>query len=172
MGFNKRHYAHEFERLLRVELNRKFFIKKSAAKYKQKGYINKGTDSFTLANFLQETAQPAKDYWTITICYYSMLYLAKAAILSKGYETDDHYATQIALGHLFVPDQLEKEDLLLLEQAHKILEDDYVTAFEEVRQESAISKYSPNHAYTGRRVEEVTVIAGQFIRKIQTMRGE
>ena len=37
-----------------------------------------------------------------------MLYATKATILSKGYEASDHDAVQIALGHLLVPDELEK----------------------------------------------------------------
>lgn len=101
MEFDKEFYKAEFERLLKEKEKRKFFIKKSNALFKINKFIKKGTDSFELANFIKSSKQSAKDYWTITICYYSMLYMAKAAILTKGYETDDHYATQIALGYLY-----------------------------------------------------------------------
>lgn len=165
--FNRLYYRDEFERLLNLKSGRKFFIKKSSALFKIRRYITKGTDSLGLACFLQESGQPAKDYWTITVCYYSMLYLAKAAVLSCGYETDDHYATQIALGHLLVPNELEREDLLLLEQAHKIFEDDYVGYFEEARKESSVSKYSPTKVYTERRVREIMEIARKFVEKVR-----
>lgn len=167
MEFDKQFYKKEFERLLKLQLEEKFFIKVSRATFKIKGFITKGIDSFDLAHFIQKSGHPAKDYWTITICYYAMLYLSKAAILTKYYETDDHYATQIALGHLLVPDKLEKEDLELLNQAHKIFEDEYVTHFEETRKESSISKYSPTKIYTQRRVREIMEIARKFIEKMR-----
>lgn len=166
MEFNKQHYKEEFKRLLKSKQERKFFIKRSDASFKIRRFIKKGVDSFELANFISKSNLAAKDYWTITICYYSMLYLAKAAILTKRYETDDHYATQIALGHLLIPDKLEKEDLELLDQAYKIFEDEYIDYFEEVRKESATSRYSPTKAYTQRRVNEIIEISRRFIEKI------
>ncbi|MBU0666185.1 MAG: hypothetical protein KKB65_01055 [Nanoarchaeota archaeon] len=126
MEFDKETYKEEFEKLLKRKEDKKFYIKKSSSIFKINKFVKKGTDSLELAEFIKKSDKSAKDYWTITICYYSMLYIAKAAILTKGYETDDHYATQIALGHLLVPDEIEKEDLELLEQAHKIFEDDYI----------------------------------------------
>ena len=98
-----------------------------------------------------------------------MLYLAKAAILTKGYETDDHYSTQIALGHLLIPDEIEKEDLELLEQAHKIFEDDYVEYFEDARKESSVSRYSATKVYTERRVKEIFENARKFISKLRVI---
>jgi uncharacterized protein (UPF0332 family) len=98
-----------------------------------------------------------------------MLYAAKAAILGKGYETGDHYATQIALGHLMVPNEIEKEDLELLEQAHKIFEDDYVDYFEDARKESSISRYSATKVYTERRVKEILSNAREFVTKINSI---
>jgi uncharacterized protein (UPF0332 family) len=98
-----------------------------------------------------------------------MLYSAKAAILSKGYETDDHYATQIALGHLLVPNEIEREDLELLEQTHKIFEDDYVEFFQDARKESALSRYSPTKVYAIRRVEQVFKNARKFISKVKVI---
>ena len=95
-----------------------------------------------------------------------MLYSAKAAILEKGYETDDHYATQIALGHLLVPGKIEKEDLELLEQAHKIFEDDYVDYFHDARKESSTSRYSATKVYTDKRVKELLANAKKFVEKI------
>jgi len=153
--------------MLKMKEERKFFIKKSKAYFKINKFIRKGSDSFELANFLNRSSLSAKGYWTITICYYSMLYLAKAAILTKGYETDDHYATQIALGHLLIPDELEKSDLELLDQAHKIFEDEYIEYFEEARKESSISRYSPTKVYEERRVKEIIEIARNFIEKIR-----
>lgn len=124
--------------------------------------------------------QPTKDqppklhwnYWAITISYYSMLYAAKAAILSKGYEVDDHDAAQIALGHLLVPDELEKEDLEILNQAHKIFEDEYVHYFEDAKKESHIARYSAIKTYTERRLEEIFNNATEFIAKINLVLQE
>lgn len=93
MEFNKTDYKAEFERLLNFKEGKKFFIRKSNASFKINKFIRKGTDSFELADFVNKSRLAAGNYWTIIICYYSMLYLAKAAILTKGYETDDHYAT-------------------------------------------------------------------------------
>ena len=169
MNFDKEYYKEEFERLLKERGERKFFIRKSTDMFKIKRFIKKGTNSLELANHIKNSEQAAKDYWTIIISYYSMLYLAKAAILTKGYETDDHYATQIALGHLLVPDEIEKEDLELLEQSYKIFEEDYVDYFEDARKESSVSKYSATKVYTERRVREVFENARKFISKLRVV---
>ncbi len=167
MEFNKTYYKEEFESLLNSAKEKKFFIKKSGASFKINKFLKKGIDSFELADFVNKSGLAAGNYWTITICYYSMLYLAKAAILTKGYETDDHYATQIALGHLLMPNKLEKEDLELLDQAHKIFEDEYIDYFEDARKESSISRYSPSKIYAERRIKEIMEIARKFIQKIR-----
>ena len=172
MAFDKNYYKREFERLLKTERETKFFIRKSGDTFKIKRFIKKGMDSFQLANYINDSEQSAKDYWVITICYYSMLYLAKAAILKKGYETDDHLATQIALGHLLVPDEIEKEDLELLERTHKIFEDDYVEYFEDARKESSVSRYSATKVYAERRVKEVFENARKFIAKLRVILEE
>lgn len=169
MSFDEKHYAEEFERLLSIRSETKFFIKKSGETFKIKKFIQKGTDSIQLAKFIKDSKESGKDYWTITICYYSMLYLAKAAILEKGYETDDHYSTQISLGHLLIPDEIEKEDLEVLEQTHKIFESDYVEYFESARKESSVSRYSPTKVYSERRVEEVFDNATKFIGKLSAI---
>ena len=169
MEFDKEHYKKEFERLLREKREEKFFIRESNDFFKINKFVKKGSDSFELANFIKDSKQNAKDYWTITICYYSMLYIAKAAILAKGYETDDHYSTQIALGHLLVPDRMEKEDLELLEQTHKIFEDEYVDYFEDARKESSTSRYSATKVYAERRVKEVFENARKFIAKLRVI---
>ena len=169
MEFDKDFYEKEFERLIKEKGEHKFFIKRSDAAFKISKFTKKGTDSFELVNFIKNSEQSAKDYWTITICYYSMLYLAKAAILTKGYETDDHYATQIALGHLLVPDEIEKEDLGLLEQTHRIFEEDYIEYFEDARKESSVSRYSATKVYTDRRVKEVFENARKFISKLRVI---
>src|SRR3989338_2326609 len=172
MEFNKRYYKEEFERLLRKTAEDKFFIRKSTETFKINKFIKKGTDSFELVNFIKNSNQNAKDYWTITICYYSMLYMAKAAILTKGFETDDHYSTQIALGSLMVPDEIEKEDLELLNQAYKVFEEDYIAYFEDARKESSTSRYSATKIYTERRVDEIFENARKFIAKLKVILRE
>jgi len=166
MSFDKNYYKKEFERLLDYNSERKFFIRFSNNSFKINKFIKKGNDSLMIAKFLMEYKNEGKDYWIITICYYSMLYLAKAAILERNYETDDHYSTQIALGHLLVPDKIEKEELEILEQTHKIFESEYVDYFENARKESSISKYSPSKVYSQRRVNEVFNNATNFIHKL------
>lgn len=172
MSFDRETYKEEFNKLLAVRDGRKFFIRESTAEFKVKKFIKKGVDSLALAHSLNDSNEDAKDYWTITICYYAMLYMAKAAILTKGYETDDHYATQIALGHLLIPDQIEREDLELLEQAHKIFENDYVDYFEDARKESSTSRYSATKKYTEKRVKEILQKATKFISKIEAILKE
>jgi len=171
MGFDKKQYTNEFKRLLVLKSETKFYIKESNDFFKINKFIRKGVTSFSLANFIKTSNEEAKDYWTIIISYYSMLYLEKAAILTKGYETDDHYhyATQIALGHLLVPDQIEREDLILLEQAYKIFEEEYVDYFADARKESSVSRYSATKVYTQRRVEEVFENARKFIAKLRVL---
>ncbi|MBI4150884.1 HEPN domain-containing protein [Candidatus Woesearchaeota archaeon] len=109
------------------------------------------------------------NYWAITISCYSMLYAAKAAILAKGYDTKDHHSAQIAIGHLLVPDDIEQEDLKLLEQAHKIFEDEYVKYFEDAKNESHIARYSAIKTYTERRLEEIFTNAQKFVAKIKLL---
>ena len=101
-----------------------------------------------------------------------MLYAAKAAILSKGYEIEDHDAAQIALGYLLVPDELEKEDLEILNQSYKIFEDEYVHYFEDAKKESHIARYSAIKTYTKRRLDEIFNNAVKFIAKIGLMLGD
>lgn len=100
-----------------------------------------------------------------------MLYAAKAAVLTKGYEVKDHKAAQIALGHLLVPDEIEKEDLELLNQAYKIFEDEYIKQLEEARKESNTARYSAIKTYTERRVDEIYDNARKFILKIKIVLG-
>ena len=169
MLYNKELYKKEFFRLLNTEREHKFFIRKSDSSFKISKYTDKGISSLELAGYIKDSRQKARDFWTITISYYSMLYLAKAAILTKGYETDDHYATQIALGRLMVPDKLEKEDLETLNMAHKIFEEEYVDYFEEARKEGYISRYSATKAYTERRVTEIFEMARRFVAKLNTI---
>ncbi|MBI2673366.1 hypothetical protein HYX19_03840 [Candidatus Woesearchaeota archaeon] len=95
-----------------------------------------------------------------------MLYATKAAILSKGYEVSDHDAAQIALGHLLVPDEIEKEDLELLNQSYKIFEEEYVHYFEDAKKESRIARYSAIKTYTERRLDVIFNNATDFVAKI------
>ena len=153
-----------------VEQNR---IKESQDFFKIKLFLQKAENSLLIAKFHKDIKpnqnQASKlywDYWAITIAYYSMLYATKAAVLSKGYEISDHDAAQVALGHLLVPDDLEKEDLEILNQVYKIFEDEYVHYFEDAKTESHIARYSAIHTYTQRRVEEIFENATEFVAKI------
>ncbi|MEK6903497.1 MAG: HEPN domain-containing protein [Nanoarchaeota archaeon] len=141
--------------------------------FKIKLFLKKGENSLLIAKHVKETdpsqEQPKKmywDYWAITISYYSMLYAAKALILSKGYEVHDHDACQIALGYLCVPDDIEKGDLELLNMSYKIFEDEYVKYFEDAKRESHIARYSAIKTYTERRLEEIFENARKFVAKI------
>ena len=147
--------------------------------FKIKLFLGKAENSLQIAQFVKDIKptkdQPKKlhwDYWAITISYYSMLYAAKAAILSKGHEASDHDAVQIALGHLLVPDELEKEDLEILKQSYKIFEEEYVHYFEDAKKESHIARYSAIKTYTERRLEEVFKNAREFVAKINLMIDE
>lgn len=183
MIFDKEFYEKKFEEFLNKKDKAKFFIKQSSATFKINLYQKKGEKSFTIASFLLKAAKNKKireanelpderflNYWIITIDYYSMLHLAKALILTKGYETDDHFSTQIALGKLFViTDELEIEDLEILNQSYKILEDEYITYFEEARKESKIARYAAIKSYERKRVETIYNNARKFISKISLM---
>ncbi|MBS3095574.1 HEPN domain-containing protein [Candidatus Woesearchaeota archaeon] len=172
MVFDKKFYMDEFERLLNERKENKFYIRKSDSSFKIRFFIKKGIGGFELANYVKNSRQAAKDYWVIIISYYSMLYMAKAAILTKGFETDDHYSTQIALGRLMVPDEIEKEDLELLNQAYKVFEEDYIAYFEDARKESSTSRYSATKIYTERRVDEIFENARKFIAKLKVILRE
>jgi len=183
MSFDKDWYKEKFEELLSKREKDKFFIKESSAGFKIGLYQKKGEKSFMIASFLLKAARDKKlrdsvnlpdelflNYWVITVSYYSMLYLAKSLILTKGYETDDHFSTQVALGNLFVvTDELEREDLELLDQSYKIFEEEYVSYFEEARKESRIARYSAVKSYEKERVEIIYNNAKNFIAKLGLM---
>lgn len=170
MQFDKKAYANLFKSA--VAENR---IKKSSETFKIKLFLEKAKNSLLIAKHAKEI-NPSKDhppklhwnYWAIIISYYSMLYSAKAAILSKGYEVSDHDSAQIAIGHLLVPDELEKEDLEILNQPHKIFEDEYVHYFEDAKKESHIARYSASaiKTYTQRRLKEIFENATKIVAKI------
>ena len=148
-------------------------IKKSQETFKIKLFLTKAENSLLIAKHIKDLKptndQPQKlywDYWAITVSYYSMLYAAKAVILSKSYEVNDHDAAQIALGHLLVPDKLEREDLEILNQSHKIFEDEYVHYFDDAKTESHIARYSAIQTYTERRLQEIFDNATKFVAKI------
>lgn len=174
MLFDQKAYANAFK-TARAE-NR---IKKSPETFKIKLFLTKAENSLLIAKHVKDIKptkdQPSKhhwDYWAITISYYSMLYAAKAAILFKGYEVDDHDAAQIAIGHLLVPDKLEREDLEMLNQSHKIFEDEYVHYFEDAKKESHIARYSAIPTYTERRLREIFDNATKFVGKIALILGD
>lgn len=168
MQYDEKEYAKLFEEWLKEGR-----IRSSNDFFKINLFEKKGENSLLIAKHLKELVpnkdQPKRlywDYWAITVSYYSILYVAKAAILSKGYEVKDHDAAQIALGHLMVPDEIEIEDLKLLNQAHKIFEEEYVHYFEDAKVESQIARYSAINTYTKRRLDEIFERATDFVKKI------
>jgi uncharacterized protein (UPF0332 family) len=147
-------------------------IIKSESSFKIKLFLERAENSLVIAKHhkdktIKDVSELHQNYWAITISYYSILYAAKALILTKGYEVKTHIAAQIALETLCVPSDIEKEDLLLLDQAHKILENEYITYFEDSRKESHIARYSSIKKYEERRVEEIFENARKFILKIK-----
>ena len=147
-------------------------IKKSQEIFKIKLFLQKAENSLLIAKHAKDIKpsndQPPKlhwNYWAITISYYSMLYCAKALILSKGYDVHDHEAAQVALGYLCVPEEIEKEDLDILNQSYKIFEDEYVKYFEDAKIESHIARYSAIKTYSERRLEEIFENARKFVGK-------
>ena len=172
MQYDKGRYKESFQEFL--EQGR---VVESKQNFKIKLFLEKADNSLMIAKHhkdIKPKDQPKKlhwNYWAITISYYSMLYSAKAAILSKGYEVKDHMAAQVALGHLLVPDEIEKEDLELLNQAYKIFEDEYIKYFEDARIESHTARYSALKRYTERQVEHIFVNASKFIGKIKFIIG-
>lgn len=168
MGFDKEIYEEKFNKFLNEEI-----IIKSNATFKIKLFLEKAEASFLIANYHKNpTKLPDKIYWwqwSITIAYYSMLYAAKSAILFKGYEVKTHEAAQIALGYLLVPNELEKEDLEILNQAHKIFEDEYIKYFEDAKTESSTARYQARPSYTERRVNEILMNAKKFVKKINSI---
>ncbi len=168
MHFDKASYKELFDDLIKDG-----HVKESNQTFKIKLFLQKAENSLQIAKHHKDLQisedQPKRlywDLWAITISYYSMLYAAKAAILSKGFEVKNHDAAQIALGHLFVPDKIIKEDLELLDQAYKIFEDEYVKYFEDAKKESHIARYSAIKTYTKRRLDEIFSNATEFIAKI------
>lgn len=171
MEFDRKTYTNLFK--IAISGNR---IKKSKDIFKIKLFLEKAENSLLIARHIKDIKptkeQPSKlhwSYWAITVSYYSMLYAAKAAILFKGYEVYDHDAAQIALGYLLVPDELEREDLEILNQSHKIFEDEYIHYFEDAKKESHIARYSAIKTYTERRLQEVFDNATKFVAKISLM---
>ncbi|MBU0979697.1 MAG: HEPN domain-containing protein [Nanoarchaeota archaeon] len=153
-------------------------IIRSSNSFKIGLFLEKGDNTLDIAEHLKDIKPEGNlpkrlfwDYWAITLSYYAMLYAAKAAILSKGYEVSTHDAAQVALGHLLVPGQLEREDLELLRQSHKIFEDEYVKYFEDAKKESRIARYSAIKTYTRRRLEEIFDKATRFVAKIRLILG-
>ncbi len=160
-------YKDQFEEF--VESDR---ITPSRNIFKIKLFLKKGESSLLIAKHLKDLTpaegEPEKiywNYWAITVSYYSMLYCAKALILTKGYEVHDHDAAQVALGYLCVPSEMEKEDLEILNQSYKIFEDEYVKYFEDAKTESYIARYSAIKTYTERRLDEIFENARKSVSK-------
>jgi len=168
MEFEKEEYKNAFFSFLK-----KGEVMKSQDIFKINLFLEKAENSFLIAKHHKEIKlakdMPRKmfwDYWAIIIFYYSMLYAAKAAILSRGYEVHSHDAASAALGYLLVPDQIEQQDLDLLDQSYKIFEDEYVKYFEDAKTESYAARYSAIKSYTQRRLDEIFENARKFIAKI------
>lgn len=145
-------------------------MKKSNKFFRTKLFLLKAENSILIASHIKNYPKipPEKEYWNywaITISYYAMLYAAKAAIQNKGYEVKTHKEAQEALKLLLTTD-LEKEDLELLEQSHKIFEDEYLKYFENAKEESYNARYSPKKTYTERQLEEIFENAREFVGKI------
>jgi uncharacterized protein (UPF0332 family) len=169
MQFDKKKYEELFD-----ELISDCSIVYSNQTFKINLFMQKAKNSLLIAKHLKEfspSIHDAKkgyfDSWAIVISYYSMLYSAKAAILSKGYEVKTHDAAQIALGNLLVPSSLEKEDLEILDMSYKIFEDQYVKYFEDAKKESHTARYSTIQSYTSKRLTEIFENASRFIGKIE-----
>jgi uncharacterized protein (UPF0332 family) len=164
-------YKKQFE-----ELEAEGAIKYSTARFKKKQFLTKADASFLIAKqHLEDHEFPDKMYWlqwAITIGYYAMLYATKAALISKEYEVKTHEAAQIALGHLFVPTEVEIEELELLDQAHRIFENDYVTYLEEAQTESNTARYKARASYTEKQATQIIENAQKFIEKIKTVLSE
>ena len=165
MEYDKRKYNSTFQKYLRDHK-----ISRSNASFKVKQFIDKAENSLLIArhhkDIMPNKDQPIKlhwNYWAITISYYSILYAAKAAILTRGFEVKDHMAAQIALGHLLIPNQLEVEYLNIMDEAYKIFTDEYVKYFEEAKIESKTARYSAHPTYTERKVDEIFTNAVKFI---------
>lgn len=141
-------------------------IYESRARFKSKLFLKKAKASIHIAEQKAPVEPFYWDSWSITIAYYAMLYAAKAAILEKGYEVKTHEAAEVALEHLLVPGVLEKKDLLLLNQAHKIFEEEYITYFHEAKKEARHARYHARPSYTERRKKEILSNAQAFIEKI------
>lgn len=179
MEFDLEWYEQKFRELLLNNTEDKFFIRRSNHDFKTKLYREKGWESFRIASFLLSGTKNSSlrnkldlpeplflNYWIIIISYYSMLYLAKALILTKGYETDDHFSTEVALAKLFVVvNELEKEDLEILNQSYKIFEEEYITYFQEARKEARDSRYYALKSYEKGRVNTIYNNAKKFIAK-------
>src|SRR3989338_9541680 len=162
----------EYKRLFE-EYVRDNRITKSGNSFKVKLFLKKGENSLLIAKHIKDVkpgqGEPERlywDYWAITISYYSMLYCAKALILTKSYEVHDHDAAHVALGYLCVPSEMEKEDLEILNQSYKIFEDEYVKYFEDAKKESHIARYTAIKTYTKRRLDEIFDNATDFVAKI------
>lgn len=63
----------------------------------------------------------------------------------------------------------EKEDLEILNQAHKIFEDEYIKYFEDAKTESSTARYQARPSYTERRVNEILINAKKFVKKINSI---
>jgi uncharacterized protein (UPF0332 family) len=174
MEFNKEEYTKRFNEFVKARR-----IRRSSDTFKIRLFLRKAESSLQIAAHIKKynpsKSEPEKlywNYWAITISYYSMLYAAKAAIHSKGYSVSDHDAAQIALGHLLVPDKIEKEELDILNQSYKIFEDEYVKYFEDAKKESHIARYSAIKTYTERRLDEIFANATKFVAKVSLILNE
>jgi len=68
-----------------------------------------------------------------------------------------------------ITDKLEAEDLEVLNQSYKTLEDEYIAYFEEARKESRTAKYAAIKSYDRKRVEAIYNNAKKFIAKLSLL---
>jgi len=146
-------------------------IVRSTASFKKPLFLAKAKQSFLLARHLHHDAAEPQQLswysWAIVIHYYAMLYAAKAAILTRGYEVKSHEAALVALAGLLVPTPLEREDLELLDQAQRIFEEEYLSSFAQAQTESYVARYAAIKRYTERQVAEIEEDARRFLLKIE-----
>jgi uncharacterized protein (UPF0332 family) len=109
--------------------------------------------------------------WSIGISYYSILYSAKALILSKGYEVKTHEAARVALVRLCVSDVFDREYLEIIDEAYKIFENEYVAYFSEALKESRVARYKSFAAYDERQAKDIFGKAQKFVSKVISILG-
>jgi len=152
-------------------LERDGLIYKSNAIFKIKQFMRKAESSLLISKHNLEV--PLKEpegifwyQWSIIISYYSILYSAKALILSKGYEIKTHDAARCALMELCVSNEIEVEYFNIFDQAHRIFENEYVSYFSKALKESKDARYVSYKGYDEREANYIFNLAKKFVSKV------